>query len=305
MARSIRFIYGFADMIPANVIVRQALNDDHAGYSLADKAMREALSIAEERHFWQLSRNRFISTRLARLAIRPADHFLELGCGSGCVSAHLARMGYAVTGVDGHLALVLEAAARAPTAQFVVQDLASDRGLDVAGDGFDAAGFFDVIEHLDNPRDAIARGLGYVRPGGLVVGTVPALMALWSDADRRSGHRLRYSRSSLSELLTSVTGAHVVEVVPFNRLLIPFLWLHRHFADASNDTTGERYYRVPSPPLNALLYGLLRLEHMSLGWLPPADLLPGASLWFAIRKDVRAGSRVSPNGLSRSTPVSL
>jgi 2-polyprenyl-3-methyl-5-hydroxy-6-metoxy-1,4-benzoquinol methylase len=271
-------------MIPANVIFREALDSAHVGYSLADKEMRQALLIAEERHFWQLSRNRFISDRLARLAIRPPDRFLELGCGSGCVSAHLARTGYAVTGVDGHLQLIMEAAARAPTARFIVQDLVRDGGPNL-GAGFDAVGLFDVIEHLDNPLAAVEGALMYVRSGGLVVGTVPALMALWSDADRRSGHRLRYNRSSLFELLRSVTGAKVVELVPFNCVLIPLLWLHRHFADASKDTTGERYFRVPWAPLNAFLYRLLRLEHRTLRRIPRTHFVPGASLWFAIRKE--------------------
>jgi SAM-dependent methyltransferase len=269
--------------VPANVVVRAALKREYTGYSLTDSAMIRALSFAETRHFWQLSRNRFIADELAYLGLRPGARVLELGCGGGCVAAHLSRLGYLVTGVDGHLPRILEAAARAPAAKFIVEDLARDG---VLGDetGFDAVALFDVIEHLDDPKAALERALGHVRPGGYVVGTVPALMALWSDADRRAGHRRRYDRGSLEELLGSLNGATAGEVRPFNRLLVPLLWAQRRLSAGDKAPSGEHYYRVPWAPINSILYTLLRLEHRIWSHLPWAKRLPGSSLWFAFRR---------------------
>jgi SAM-dependent methyltransferase len=268
--------------LPGNVEVRSALPREHDGYSLEDERAIQALSRAEDQHFWHLSRNRFIADRLARLSARAPRRIVDLGCGGGCVAAHLARLGYAVTGVDGHLPRVLEAAARAPDATFIVEDLSVDGALaDQAG--ADVVGLFDVIEHLDDPRRALERALRLARPEGVVVGTVPALMALWSDADRLAGHRLRYDLPRLEALLRSVPGARLVEAFPFNRMIVPLLWFQRRAeSGAESAASAERFLRVPWAPLNRALYLLLRLEHRLDAVLPRR--VPGASIWFAIRK---------------------
>lgn len=263
--------------LPGNLRVVSELAADHAGYSVEDAQVMAALARAEDCHFWHLSRNQLVADRLRRLGVHPAATILELGCGGGCVAAHLARLGYAVTGVEGHLSLAMQAAARAPTAAIVVHDLA--RGLEALGSGtFDAVALFDVLEHLEDPLGALVQALSRAAPGGLVVGTVPALMSLWSEVDVRSGHRLRYDAVGLTALLQSVAGAELVEVVPFNRCLVPLLWLQRRAVPGRDPLASGLV--VPWRPLNAALHGLLRLEHRALG----SAAIPGASLWFAVRR---------------------
>jgi SAM-dependent methyltransferase len=269
--------------VPANVKMRTSLAREYDGYSLTDADMFRSLSLAEDRHFWHLTRNRFIADRLARLPLEPGARILELGCGGGCVAAHLSKLGYDVTGVDGHLPRILEAAARAPSARFIVEDLARTGALAEETD-FDAVALFDVLEHLDDPRAALQAALEHVRPDGFVVGTVPALKSLWSDADRRAGHRLRYDRDSLRSLLGPVVGAAIVEIEPFNRILVPLVWLQRRLARGSAADSGDQYYRVPWGPVNRALHFLLRMEHRVSAGMPWAARLPGASLWFVLRK---------------------
>ncbi len=268
--------------LPENVRVLSELATHHDGYSIEDERVMEALSRAEDRHFWHVSRNEFISNRLRRLGLRPPARILELGCGGGCVAAHLAGLGYDVTGVDGHLRRVLQASGRAPQATFIVHDLT--RGIDALEPlEFDAVALFDVIEHLDDPATALAQALSRAAAGRLLVGTVPAMKSLWSSVDVRSGHRLRYGLSELVDLLRKVPGAEIVEVAAFNRSLVPMLWLQRTILPGADAL--ERGLKVPWAPINALLQGVLRLEHRVAATLDRLAI-PGASLWFAARRRV-------------------
>jgi 2-polyprenyl-3-methyl-5-hydroxy-6-metoxy-1,4-benzoquinol methylase len=274
-----------------------SLRADDSSYSIADERTVRVLSQAEDGHFWHLSRNRLIGARLRALGTLPPARVLELGCGGGAVSAYLARSGYAVTGVDGHLPRVVEAAARAPSASFFVHDLSQGTGALGLSCAFDAVGLFDVIEHLDAPIEALKSALDCVGPGGVVVGTVPALMALWSRVDEHAGHRLRYERSGLERLLGSIEGTDLVEVIDFNRHLVPLMWMQRRFvASADVGATAEANFRVPSWPVNGAMLVASSAERR-FERLLSALRLPGASLWFALRRRSQESSSRRPESL--------
>ncbi len=240
----------------------------------------QRLRLAEERHFWHQARNELIASSLARLGVLPPARVLDLGCGGGCVTAFLARLGYSLTGVDGHLSRVLDAARRAPGASFLVHDVRG--GLQGVGAPFDAVGLFDVIEHLDEPTAALQQALSITRPGGVVVGTVPALMALWSDADVLAGHHLRYDLHTLRQVLQRVEGAEKIEVRWFNRLLVLPTWWARRVRSATSEQ-GNESLTVPQEPLNRALLTALRWEQ-GLFAKRSSSRIPGASLWFSLRK---------------------
>lgn len=274
--------------MPSKIQLVSELAGDHPGFDLArDGAAElavEALRTAENRHFWYLTRNRFILERLRRLGLRSGARVIELGCGSGCVAAALARAGFDVTAVDGHRALLEVAALRPEPMTLWLHDLA--RGVEALPErSFEAACLFDVIEHLDAPASALREALRCVRPGGLLVGTVPALMWLWSGIDERAGHKVRYTTRTLSALLRGVEGAAPVEVVPFNRALVPLIWLQRRVVGRAADTAhAVQNLAVPAWPVNAALGGLVMLEQ-GLSPLLDRSGLQGSSLWFALRRD--------------------
>jgi len=272
--------------LPANVTVLSELSADASSYRI-DAAALQALDDAERRHFWFRARNEWILGGLSALGCRAPARVLDLGCGSGSVSAALDGAGYQVTGVDGHLPRVLEAAQRSPRARFFVHDL--ERGAGAFGRDFDAVGLFDVIEHLDEPRVALRDAVACARPGGWVVGTVPALRALWSQADVFAAHRRRFEARELRNELARVEGADVVEVRPFFRSLVPMLFAQRRVVSALRPpASAEVYVAVPPAPVNLAMRALLRLERRVAPLLDVAHV-PGASLWFALRRQGEAG----------------
>jgi SAM-dependent methyltransferase len=262
------------------------LAPDDASFDISDAADVGALLAAEEAHFWHRARNRFIRRKIADLGVPPRARVLELGCGAGCVSSDLARAGYEVTGIDGHRSLLAVACTRAPTARFLCHDLR--RGLpDLERGTFDVVGLFDVIEHLDDPLSALSAAATLAKPGGHVVGTVPALMSLWSSIDEHAGHKIRYSEETLSATLAGVRGARVLEIAPFFRSLVPLVWVQRRMLGKSGRTDQREHVqasvqnlRVPPLPINAALLAMVSAEHaFSRALRVP---LPGASLWFTL-----------------------
>ena len=264
------------------------LRPDDAAFDISNEADVRALLRAEDVHFWHRARNRFIRQKIEALGVGRGARILELGCGAGCVSAELARAGYEVTGIDGHRSLLAVACVRAPRARFLCRDLR--QGLpDVERGAFDVVGLFDVIEHLDDPLGAIVGALAFLKSGGHVVGTVPALMALWSSIDEHAGHKRRYARESLEALLAEMRGVTVVEIAPFFRSLVPLVWMQRRMVGQSRGVDPSAHaaaaaqnLRVPPAPVNAALFAMVTAEH-ALAPLLRGIPIPGASLWFSVR----------------------
>jgi XTP/dITP diphosphohydrolase len=84
-----------------------------------------------------------------------------------------------------------------------VEVLASD----VSGAGlhgpYDAAVLINVLEHIDDDGQALRELASALRPGGRLILWVPAFEALYSDFDRRIGHRRRYRLGELRAKLTA------------------------------------------------------------------------------------------------------
>jgi SAM-dependent methyltransferase len=164
-------------------------------------------------HWWFAGRRAAILAALRRF-LPPRSRLLDVGCGTGGLSAELARE-YRVTAADP-----------SPTAIAI----ARNRGLDAvqieAGRplpaGFDAACAFDVLEHVDDDL-ALARQLAEaVRPDGVVALTVPAYQWLWSSMDELGGHRRRYRLRKLSRVMAAA-GIRRLHASYFNSLLYPAL----------------------------------------------------------------------------------
>jgi SAM-dependent methyltransferase len=123
-------------------------------------------------------------------------------------------------------------------------------------DGIAAAvTLMDVLEHVDDDEAALREMMRLVRPGGLVVVTVPALRWLWSDWDVALHHRRRYHRAGLLRLARQC-GAEVLHCSYINTLALLPVALVRGWRRLRPVRPGSPRAedRIPPRPINRLLY---------------------------------------------------
>ncbi len=70
---------------------------------------------------------------------------------------------------------------------------------DVPAGEFDSVVCLNVLEHIDDDVDALARMKQLLSPGGRVIVLVPALQCIYGEMDRAMGHLRRYSLGSLKK----------------------------------------------------------------------------------------------------------
>lgn len=123
--------------------------DDEPDHGLADPLTRAA---------W---RNLLLSV----LPPAPAA-IIDLGCGTGTLTRLLTDEGFTVDGLDFSAEMIRRARVKVPEARFVVGD-AADPALDQ--ESYDVVLSRHVLWALPNPTEALARWIGLLRPGGVVV----------------------------------------------------------------------------------------------------------------------------------------
>jgi SAM-dependent methyltransferase len=121
-----------------------------------------------------------LTGRLAELAgvvgdrVIPGGEVLDLGCGSGEIARHLAAMGYRVTGCDIAPAMVRQAVeADVRHAVLWIQLEPCWQALPFADGSLDAVVGASVLEYVPDPGAVLAECARVLRPGGILMCTVP------------------------------------------------------------------------------------------------------------------------------------
>jgi SAM-dependent methyltransferase len=217
---------------------------------------------AEERQWWYAGMRAITDAVLRKplRGLRTKDRPLvvDAGCGTG---QNLRSFG----GWARAFGFDLSAEAlRFCRARGVVAARASVLALPLRGGSIDVVTSFDVIYHgwVESDLRAIRELVRLLRPGGLLVVRVPALMLLWGAHDEAVHSRHRYTARELRDLFSGA-GLEVVRVTYCNSILFPLLasrrtldrWLSRHGSDVEF---------LPAP-LEWLFLRLLRLEAWLIG----------------------------------------
>lgn len=202
-------------------------------------------------HWWYRARWALVR-ELLQPRIPRGQPALDLGCGAGEVVRLLGELGAApALGTDFERAIVGVAARGAPGRVMV----SSAETVPVADESLGCLVTMDVIEHLDSDIAALRECRRALRPGGLLLVTVPAYESLWSDHDDWAAHRRRYNRRTLLRSVR-LAGFEVEWTSYYNSFLVPLAFLIRRtplrrLVEVGSEEEGS------ASPLSDRLFSLL------------------------------------------------
>ena len=224
------------------------------------------LYVKEQDYWWHVGKRAIVYSLLNRYLPRNKSkqerRALDLGCGTGLNLDHLSDYAQPV-GTDfseealhfclerGHNLLCKADAAELP----------------FPDKQFDIITALDVIEHLDDDLDALTELRRVLRPGGLLIISVPAYPALWTYWDDILGHRRRYTTGAMREVV-SRSGLRVRKVSYSNAIILPPVVLVRILksmrqkaAEARSESKDPETDFMPVPGfVNKLLIVYYRME---------------------------------------------
>jgi 2-polyprenyl-3-methyl-5-hydroxy-6-metoxy-1,4-benzoquinol methylase len=216
---------------------------------------------SESEGIWSEVRSKKIAPILKK---RGISLIWEVGAGHGNMAIPLAEVGIATIPIEP-----LYSGAKALSSKGFHAYAQTLDQLHLPDASLEAVGIFDVLEHLPNP-DVVLREIHRVlKPGGLLLTSVPAYQWLFSNFDTQIGHFRRYSRKSLLKLLidsnfqnTRLTNLFFIFLAPaFILRRLPYLVGIRGKQKKAIPTSENFLIRLLTPILRKILNLELTLEN--------------------------------------------
>ncbi|MEI8138715.1 MAG: class I SAM-dependent methyltransferase [bacterium] len=211
----------------------------------------------DEKHWFYRGKRDIVRYWIDRFVkLLPDDLLIDAGAGTGTWAVEMAAC-CRVIAIDDHDESLVLAGPRVEAAggQVMKSDL---HAVDLPSGAATVVTLMDVLEHVDDDEGALREMIRLVRPGGIIVITVPALPWMWSDWDEAVHHRRRYYRSRLLRLVEQ-PGVRILRCAYFNTaMLLPIAlvrWYRRLRPAKDGANRGEDV--IPQETLNRVLHNLL------------------------------------------------
>ncbi len=214
----------------------------------------------EDRHFWRIAKRELILELVEKWKPQPqpgeALKLLDIGGACTLLTRELGRFGD-ITLVEHD----------EKTAQFAAETLGLDvlhgslpDRLPVSGP-FDVVTLIDVLEHIDDDVAAARAVHDIMRPGGLLVASVPAVPLLWGEHDISVHHKRRYMAGTLRPVLERA-GLIIERMTYHTSLLFPAVFAQRMWSRLHKGIKEHAEYPVKVPPaiINRPFYSIMNLE---------------------------------------------
>jgi len=220
-----------------------------------EPAIYARMAAVEDKHWWFSARRSIVNSVLSSLPLPSTTDILEVGCGSGGNLAMLAQYGqvYAIEPEPEALAMAEKKGLAAIKPGLLPHDIPYEDKQ------FDLIVLLDVLEHVDDDRQALQILRERLKPGGWLILTVPAFAWLWSQHDVSHHHHRRYAKQELLGLARN-TGLSIRKVSHFNFWLFPLIAMVRLIQRVGRQQGDSDGLSLPPPWLNRLLFTLFASE---------------------------------------------
>ena len=223
--------------------------------------------LEEDEHAWFAGRTRailkYLDAELGTNGAASTRRVLDLGGGAGNMAHHLAHYGE-VTSIEYNPRPIPIAQQRG-----VMTAQGSGDALPFPDATFDLVALLDTVEHIPDELGVFAECARVLKPGGVLLVTVPAYMWLWSYNDAINAHQRRYTADEL-RLKLELSGLRVSRISYNNFFLFPavagirFLRPYNPGLKSPHLDAAAEVYQVdmePIPePVNTILHGIYWLE---------------------------------------------
>ncbi len=217
-------------------------------------------------HWWFVARQKILRSQISRLNLPSDATILEIGSGTGANLGLLADFGNVVA-----LEMSAEAIALATqrcdgaSRHVAMRQGRCPEDLTELSERFDLICMFDVLEHIEQEKESLAKLALLLKPNGHLLVTVPAYQWMWGPHDVHLHHKRRYTKQSLSAGCTTA-GLSITRLSHFNTLLFPLAVLGRMVEKYTGKKTSAT--NTPAAPINALLTYIFALERHLLARAP-------------------------------------
>lgn len=213
----------------------------------------------EQKHFWFLHRKKIIAGIIKKY-VKNNQKIIEMGAGTGDIARMLLTMGYTDMSVGEMHINGLEYAKTYGISNLYQFDILKAPFVDE----FDAICMFDVLEHIEKDELALKNAAKMLKNGGRIILTVPAHKCLWSNVDDNSGHKRRYTKKMIYDLIEK-TDFKLLYISHFFFLIFPFLYLRavlnkKKYKFESTDILADKLGLTINPFVNGILNFICKIE---------------------------------------------
>jgi 2-polyprenyl-3-methyl-5-hydroxy-6-metoxy-1,4-benzoquinol methylase len=223
-----------------------------------------------ENHWWFLVREGILADILKKY-VGTGARILDFGCNYGHTVSVLKSYGYDAFGAD---------VSREAIEYGISKGIPN---LCVIGDGqyiekctpesFDVILALDVVEHIEDDREAIAQMHTLLKPGGILIVMVPAYMFLWGIQDEVAEHYRRYTMSNFMSMVHVSAQKHntrpftILRKTYFNTLLFAPIACIRLVSRIFGSGGRQSDFDIHGPRMNKILFWIFNLERKLLRYV--------------------------------------
>ncbi len=202
---------------------------------------------------------------------------LDIGCGTGEIVRALSKYGQAY-GVDLSSEALQYGWFRG--SDHLVQADTDD--MPFKEESFDLLVILDLFEHIPNDVASARDFTRYLKKGGCMIVSSPAMPVLWSKRDVELHHYRRYKKKQMTKIVRKA-GLKTERMFYRNFFFFPLV-LSKYICERFSTKEPEIQYDLVVVPkiMNSILIKILQLETIILKYL---DLPLGSSLVCLARKE--------------------